>query len=91
MVNFVVEYCFDHLLHFNPRCKIRGLDFILKSINCVKYKSKFEEYGINEHTMLHLTANDLRLMDVDNNDIHSILTAVNILNKTLDLSEVRLS
>lgn len=78
-------------LYFNSRCKIRGLDLILKSINCVKYKSKFEEYGINEQTMLYLTANDLRLMNVDNSDIHVILNAVNILNKTLDFKEVRLS
>jgi len=41
--------------------------------------------------MLNLTANDLRYMDVDDNDITKIMTAVNVLNKTINLSEIRLS
>uniref|UniRef100_A0A2S2NTT3 SAM domain-containing protein n=1 Tax=Schizaphis graminum TaxID=13262 RepID=A0A2S2NTT3_SCHGA len=71
--------------------KVQGLELILKSINCEKYKSKFENRGINEHTFILLTADDLRYLDVDNKDIYTILTAINVLNKTLNNSEVRLS
>ncbi|XP_022170442.1 uncharacterized protein LOC111033820 [Myzus persicae] len=71
--------------------KIQGLELILKSINCEKYKSKFETHGINEHTLILMSADDLRSLDVDNNDIYTILNAINILNKTLNHSEIRLS
>jgi len=67
------------------------LELILKSINCEKYKSKFEKCGIDEHTIIQLTADDLRNLDVDNKDIYTILNAINILNKTLDYSEIKLS
>ncbi|CAH1724563.1 uncharacterized protein LOC114130028 [Aphis gossypii] len=71
--------------------KVQGLELILKSINCEKYKSKFEKHGINEHTFIQLIADDLRLLDVDNKDINTILTAINVLSKTLNHSEIRLS
>lgn len=70
---------------------MHGLELILKSINCEKYKSKFEEYGINEYIMVHLNATDLRYLDVDEKDIPTILTVVNVLNKTLNFQKVRLS
>jgi len=73
------------------RRKIQGLELILKSINCEKYKSKFENHGINEHTLIQLSADDLRYLDVDNKDIKTILNAINILNKTLKYNETRLS
>ncbi|CAI6345162.1 unnamed protein product [Macrosiphum euphorbiae] len=72
-------------------CKIQGLELILKSINCEKYVSKFEKHGINEHTLILLSADDLRTLDVDNKDIYTILSAINILNKTLKNCEIRLS
>jgi len=78
-------------LCYKFRCKIQGLDLILKSINCDKYKSKFENYGINEETLLHLTADDLIQMDIEKTDIQIILSAVNILNRTLNLSKIKLS
>jgi len=71
--------------------KIRGLDLILKSINCENYKPVFDKHGINEHSLVNLTASDLRLMNVDNKDITSIMTAVNVLKKTVPCPEVRLS
>lgn len=67
------------------------MDLILTSMNCTKYKPTFEKYGINEHTMLNLTANDLRYMDVDKNDIPTIMIVVNILNKTMNVSEMQLT
>lgn len=70
---------------------MQGIDLILTSIDCTKYKPTFEKYGINEHTMLNLTANDLRYMDIEDNDISAIMTALNILNKTINLSEMQLS
>lgn len=59
------------------------MDLILKSINCEKYKEKFDEHSINENTFLYLTANDLRTMDLDNNDIPKVLEVINILNKMI--------
>lgn len=70
---------------------MQGLDLILKSINCEKYNSTFKEHGIDEYTMLHLTANDLKYMNISEIDIVTIMNAVNVLNKTLNLSEIRLS
>ncbi|XP_025193972.1 uncharacterized protein LOC112593681, partial [Melanaphis sacchari] len=72
-------------------CEIQGLELILNSINCEKYKSKFENYGINEYTFAQLTVDDLKDLNVDNEDINTILTAINVLNKTLNRGEVRLS
>ncbi|XP_060867541.1 uncharacterized protein LOC132942874 isoform X2 [Metopolophium dirhodum] len=71
--------------------KLQGLELILKSINCEQYISKFENHGINERTLILLTADDLRSLDVDNKDIYTILSAINILNKSLKHSEIRLS
>ncbi|XP_015376133.1 PREDICTED: uncharacterized protein LOC107170512 [Diuraphis noxia] len=71
--------------------KVQGLELILKSINCEKYISKFENHGINEHTLIQLSADDLKSLDVDNKDIKTILNAINVLNKTLKHSETRLS
>lgn len=51
----------------------------------------FERYGINEQTMLHLTTKDLEYLKVDDKDIQTLLTAVEVLNKTLNLSETHLS
>ncbi|KAL4103563.1 hypothetical protein QTP88_018924 [Uroleucon formosanum] len=70
---------------------IQGLELILKSINCKKYKSKFENHGINEHIVIQLKENDLRNLDVDKKDINTILNAINVLNKTLDHSKIKLS
>lgn len=70
---------------------MQGMDLILKSINCEKYKSMFEKHGINEHTMLQLTTSDLKYLNVEDKDIQAILGAVNVLNKTLNLSETQLS
>lgn len=53
--------------------------------------SNFKDYGINEYTILHLTASDLRFMDVDENDITPIMNALNVLNKTSDLINLQLS
>lgn len=80
-----------HQICLYYRCKIQGLDLVLKSINCDKYVPKFKHYGINEYTILHLTASDLRVMDVDENDITSIMNALNVLNKTSDLINLQLS
>lgn len=42
---------------------MQGLGLILKSINCEKYKSKLENRGlITKHTLIQLTADDLRYM-----------------------------
>lgn len=73
------------------RQKIQGLDFILKSINCEKYTSTFVENGINEYMLLDLTANDLRIMGVDQNDVTIIMTAVNVLKQSQDIVDPRLS
>lgn len=70
---------------------MQGLDLILNSINCEKYKQKLDEYGINQDTMLDLTANDLRVIDIDNKDIPTMLATINVLNKTRSSTEVKLS
>lgn len=41
--------------------------------------------------MLHLTADDLQTINIDTKDMSLILDSVNVLNKTLNLSEVQLS
>uniref|UniRef100_A0A2S2PWY8 SAM domain-containing protein n=1 Tax=Sipha flava TaxID=143950 RepID=A0A2S2PWY8_9HEMI len=81
----------EEIYENNTLFKIQGMDLILKSINCEKYKFVFEKHGINEHTMLHLTASDLKYLNVEDKDIQAILTAVDVLNKTLNLSETQLS
>ncbi|XP_050437497.1 uncharacterized protein LOC126843759 [Adelges cooleyi] len=71
--------------------KLRGLDFVLKSIECEKYKSKLIEYGIDEHIMVYLTASDLRQLDVSDTDIPLMLEAINVLNKTSTFNKLKLS
>lgn len=63
----------------------------MKSINCEHYKSKFVEYGIDEYIMLHLTASDLRQLDVSDRDIPEILSAISVLSKTSNYTKVKLS
>ncbi|XP_050520270.1 uncharacterized protein LOC126893803 [Daktulosphaira vitifoliae] len=75
----------------STKVKLQGLDLILKSINCENYKSKFVEYGIDEYTMLYLTASDLRQLDVSECDIPVILSAISVLSKTSNYSKVKLS
>jgi len=88
---FVHLFCYYFSFAFKSRRKIQGLELILKSINCEKYKSQFENHGINEQTLILLSEDDLRRLGVDNSDIYTILNAINILNKTLKHSEIRLS
>lgn len=87
----LILLCIVIKLFFLSRCKIQGLDLILKSINCEKYKSTFDDHDIDEHTMLHLTESDLKYMNINDEDIVTILASVNVLNKTLNLSEIKLS
>lgn len=70
---------------------MQGIKLVLTSINCIRYKPTFDKYGINERTLLSLTANDLRYMDVNDEDIPKIMKAINILSKTINLSEIRLT
>jgi len=87
----VLLFCNLQTFAFKSRRKIQGLELILKSINCEKYKSKFENHGIDEYTFVQLSADDLRNLDIDSKDIKPILNAINVLNKTLKHNEVRLS
>lgn len=70
---------------------MRGLDLILKSVNCEKYKSKFLDYRLNEYTILQLTENDLKFFDIKDKDLSMILDAIGVLKKTLHLNEIKLS
>ncbi|VVC35922.1 Sterile alpha motif/pointed domain,Sterile alpha motif domain [Cinara cedri] len=71
--------------------KIQGLDLILKSVNCEQYKSKFEDNEINEQAMLLLTESDLKYLEIKDKDCTSILNAINILRKTINSTEIKLS
>lgn len=73
------------------RQKIQGLDLILKSINCEEYKSKFDDYGIDEYSMLLLTESDLKYFGIEDKDCSLIYNAINVLKSPSNSSETKLS